>query len=1007
MSTYILRDLYNKVYDPDVVAGGTMTNGLSSTDFSYTSTAPNFLPAGAHTITHATGDRLITADDTAAFLANPQVGYPVGAKFTFTLNVNGMLSGTTNNGLVLENTLSASANKVTVGKDGSIGGLNNAFIASAWTNIDNNGVISSGGLGRAIVFDGFAPGSNIKATTTTTINNNLGAVIAGGTHGIEYNGLGKLVVANKGIIVGSEATSNNEGSGNAIQSFDGTVVVTNEVGATISGSIRAGWLNSSVTNKGLIEGTIRAHMYTEEVPPGGPGSDLTGYIDYNRNGTPANQPGDKHYNNITETGMTVTNSGTVDGTDNWGNDNGNTFEVALDLSHAKDVVTNTGIIFGVVDTHSGNDIITNEASGKIYGDIYAGSGGQFYQAFGAYALDADTLTNKGLIDGSVYTNLGKDTVTNNGEITGRIEIGIGNYDAANATGEDYDTLTNTGLIRGNIWTGLGDDVVTNSGTMDDGLDMSAWPGDYDSGTNTWTWNNDTTSANKEFDNDKDKLTNTGVIAGLVSMGHGADTVTNSNLIRGDLELGSYSWVGNFDDGIPATPVDLAVFQADDKDTVTNTGTVTGYIWTGLGADVITNSGYTSGIFTTDNNRSFTTDDGEPVTITIPVNAGSFDIDTVTNTGTVRDEIWTGVGDDKVMNKATGKVTDGGIYTGDGADIIENDGFVAGDVAGGNGSDKITNKGTIRGNVYLGTDGATNTLINTKIIGGSVLGSYGLNPGDPDLVAQGNNNIDNSGTIAGDISLGGGTDNVKNLGTGRIEGEVSLGGGQDTFTGNATNEYIQDEAGGDKYVMGAGNDRVFMDTVDLDQDTFDGGVGNDTLSFDGVISTTNVTVNLSVVTAQTVAYSLPGSQQDKALNFENVTGGAGNDSLVGSAVTNEISGGDGNDFITGGGGQDYLAGGNGADTFVYNFVTDSAPGTADIIRDFSTVDDTIDLNTIITGTTFTQGDFTTTLSGGNGQWRTSTVGGNTVLEINTDADLSPDMIILLQGIFTLTNDDFVI
>ena len=53
------------------------------------------------------------------------------------------------------------------------------------------------------------------------------------------------------------------------------------------------------------------------------------------------------------------------------------------------------------------------------------------------------------------------------------------------------------------------------------------------------------------------------------------------------------------------------------------------------------------------------------------------------------------------------------------------------------------------------------------------------------------------------------------------------------------------------------------------------------------------------------------------NIENVTGGTGNDSLVGSFGVNTINGGAGNDWIVGGPGNDVLNGGAGADVLVWS------------------------------------------------------------------------------------------
>ena len=52
------------------------------------------------------------------------------------------------------------------------------------------------------------------------------------------------------------------------------------------------------------------------------------------------------------------------------------------------------------------------------------------------------------------------------------------------------------------------------------------------------------------------------------------------------------------------------------------------------------------------------------------------------------------------------------------------------------------------------------------------------------------------------------------------------------------------------------------------------------------------------------------------NIENVTGGSGNDTLVGDTLNNSINGGNGADRITGAAGNDVLNGGSGTDTFVF-------------------------------------------------------------------------------------------
>ena len=88
------------------------------------------------------------------------------------------------------------------------------------------------------------------------------------------------------------------------------------------------------------------------------------------------------------------------------------------------------------------------------------------------------------------------------------------------------------------------------------------------------------------------------------------------------------------------------------------------------------------------------------------------------------------------------------------------------------------------------------------------------------------------------------------------------------------------------------------------------------------------------------------------NIENVTGGAGNDSLVGSFAVNIINGGAGGDWIVAGPGADIVNGGAGGDTLVWS----NGDGT-DVVEGGTEVD-TVQVN----GST-TSGDFFTVAPNG--------------------------------------------
>jgi Ca2+-binding RTX toxin-like protein len=83
--------------------------------------------------------------------------------------------------------------------------------------------------------------------------------------------------------------------------------------------------------------------------------------------------------------------------------------------------------------------------------------------------------------------------------------------------------------------------------------------------------------------------------------------------------------------------------------------------------------------------------------------------------------------------------------------------------------------------------------------------------------------------------------------------------------------------------------------------------------------------------------------------DKLVGGLGNDRLVGGLGNDRLDGGVGNDKLIGGAGRDYLTGGAGNDSFVF----DAMPSALeiDVVRDFSSIDDTFQLKkAVFTGLT---------------------------------------------------------
>jgi len=87
------------------------------------------------------------------------------------------------------------------------------------------------------------------------------------------------------------------------------------------------------------------------------------------------------------------------------------------------------------------------------------------------------------------------------------------------------------------------------------------------------------------------------------------------------------------------------------------------------------------------------------------------------------------------------------------------------------------------------------------------------------------------------------------------------------------------------------------------DSINAGSGSDTLDYSSLASDLNV--NLLKGKATLIS--------DRIRGFENVTGGLGDDRLIGDNADNKLDGGSGNNYIEAKGGHDTLVAGNGTST----------------------------------------------------------------------------------------------
>ncbi|MGR3885801.1 M10 family metallopeptidase C-terminal domain-containing protein [Pseudomonas sp. 1152_12] len=112
-------------------------------------------------------------------------------------------------------------------------------------------------------------------------------------------------------------------------------------------------------------------------------------------------------------------------------------------------------------------------------------------------------------------------------------------------------------------------------------------------------------------------------------------------------------------------------------------------------------------------------------------------------------------------------------------------------------------------------------------------------------------------------------------------------------------------------------------------------GNDTLDFSGFKQ--NQKINLNAEQLSNVGGREGNVSIAKGVVVENAIGGSGHDLIIGNSFRNRI---------TGGAGGDKLYGGGGADTFVYDRVSDSSAKRPDILLDFVSGVDKLDISGIL-------------------------------------------------------------
>jgi Ca2+-binding RTX toxin-like protein len=135
-------------------------------------------------------------------------------------------------------------------------------------------------------------------------------------------------------------------------------------------------------------------------------------------------------------------------------------------------------------------------------------------------------------------------------------------------------------------------------------------------------------------------------------------------------------------------------------------------------------------------------------------------------------------------------------------------------------------------------------------------------------------------------------------------------GNDTLTGGTDDDFLYGDAGSDILSGGEGNDGL---AGGLGDDVLDGGIGHDAVYYIHFGSDTSFGASSGIVASLVSGLVTGGAGNDTLVGIEAVWGTGYDDSLTGDANANSLSGSFGSDTIDGGDGADYLSGGFGDDS----------------------------------------------------------------------------------------------
>ena len=284
-----------------------------------------------------------------------------------------------------------------------------------------------------------------------------------------------------------------------------------------------------------------------------------------------------------------------------------------------------------------------------------------------------------------------------------------------------------------------------------------------------------------------------------------------------------------------------------------------------------------------------------------------------------DEIVGGPGNDELHGEGGDDTISGGagvntIYGGAGKDILDYSAFAGAVTIDLSGAGSGSATGDFDGDTVNDTTDTIPTCDN--LTPSTTPAGVAVALASIDCALSANKNLDQFEVVYG----GSGGDTIR--GYTSYPTEIYGFAGNDTLTGGSKDDLVVGGTGDDTLEGLKGNDVLA------------GDAGTDTVSYASSAANEPVTVNLRTLGVQNTV----SAGYDTLSGFENLTGGAGNDTLIGDSYPNVITGGAGNDYLLGQGDEDVfqnghwivledtLDGGVGVNYADYRFVPDPTPNT---------------------------------------------------------------------------------